>query len=361
MNYRERLIRSVRFQPVDELPFRHAYGLMPGVLDRWHEQGLPRSVRSETDLYDHFGFTRRPRPLPVNVGFDPPFESRVLEDTPEYRVALDDFGRVTKVIWATATLPVALTHPLQDRKDWADYRRRLTYSPARIGADLEAVAAENMATGRPNVCGTMGFYWFPRNLMGDEGLCVAYYEQPDLVHEILDTWCGLVERALSAALERARLDGIHFGEDMAFKTSSMVGKRQFDEFIRPYYLRIRALVQRYEVPIFSVDTDGCLHELVDWFAGCGVNYIGPNEVQAGNDITAYRRRLGATMAYDGGLDKRAVRDGREAIDAMLDATLPVMKATGGGWSVSLDHRVLENTPLDHFRYYVDRVWEAVKF
>lgn len=29
MNDRERLIRTVRFEAVDRLPMRHAYGLMP--------------------------------------------------------------------------------------------------------------------------------------------------------------------------------------------------------------------------------------------------------------------------------------------------------------------------------------------
>lgn len=33
MNYRERVIRTVQFKDVDELPFRHAYGLMPGGLE----------------------------------------------------------------------------------------------------------------------------------------------------------------------------------------------------------------------------------------------------------------------------------------------------------------------------------------
>ena len=76
MLYRERVIRTVRFQPVDELPFRHAYGLMPGVLDDWHAQGLPPSVETEKDIYEHFGFPTRPRRLPLNVGFLPPLQDQ---------------------------------------------------------------------------------------------------------------------------------------------------------------------------------------------------------------------------------------------------------------------------------------------
>lgn len=67
MNSRERIIRTVRFQEVDQLPMRHAYGLMPFVLEDWHDQGLPRSVQSPDDIYDYFGFARKPAPLPLQA------------------------------------------------------------------------------------------------------------------------------------------------------------------------------------------------------------------------------------------------------------------------------------------------------
>ena len=361
MTHRERLIRTTQFQPVDELPFRHAYGLMPRVLEAWHEEGLPTSVQTERDIYEYFGFQTRAKPLPMTYMFDPPFETKVLDETEEYRVELDGMGRTTKVIWASSTLPVAVDHTVRDPETWQNFKRRLVFTPDRIGPDLEKVAEQNIATGHLNSFGAMGMFWFPRDLMGDENLCIAYYEQPDWIHDILETWCGMIEQVLTAVLGRIRLDGIHFGEDMAYRNASMIGKPLFDEFMRPYYDRIRRIVQAHDVPIFSVDSDGCLNELADWFAECGVNSVGPNEVQAGNDIVEYRKHFGKTMAYDGGLDKRTLLEGRDAIDAMLERTIPFMKDTGGGWTVCLDHRVIEGTKLADFQYYVDRVREMIRF
>jgi len=361
MNHRERVIRTVQFQEVDALPFRHAYGLMPGVLDDWYSEGLPSSVKTEKDIYEYFGFPTRPQGLPLSVGFDPPFESKVLEEDDEYRIAVDSMGRTTKVLKNYATLPLAMDFPVKDMSTWQDYKRRIKFSPKRIGGNLEQVANDNIARGHMNTFGTMGFYWFPRDLMGDENLCVAYYEQPELVKDILETWCSLIEGVLTAALERVKIDSIHFGEDMAYRNASMVSRQIFDEFIKPYYERIYRLVRQYEVPVFSVDTDGCVNELIAWFSECGVNLIGPNEVQAGNDIKTYRRKFGRTMAYDGGLDKRILTIGRDAIDDMLENTIPFMKETGGGWIVCIDHRVIKGTSLADFQYYVNRVHEMVKF
>jgi hypothetical protein len=175
MDYRERLIRTVQFKEVDALPFRHAYGVMPGVLDAWHQQGLPTSVRTEKDIYEYFGFQIRPQPLPLNTSMDPPVESRVIEETDEYRVEMDGWGRTTKVIWTSSTLPMAIDWTVKDETSWQTFKRRLEFHAVRIGDDLEQVVAENAATGHLNSIGRMGFFWFPRDLMGDELLCVSYY------------------------------------------------------------------------------------------------------------------------------------------------------------------------------------------
>lgn len=361
MNYRERVINTVRFKPVDSLPFRHAYGLLPGVLESWYAEGLPSGVKTIEDQYAYFGFPKKGTPLPVNIAFDPPFETRVIEETDKYAVSVDWMNRRVKVLKQYASIPLPSEFPVRDMATWQDYRTRLKFHYGRIGSNLEKVVEESVANGCLNSFGIMGFYWFPRDLMGDEALCVAYYEMPDLVNDILETYCSLIEKTLTAVLERVRLDAVHLGEDMAYKNASMVSKSIFDSFISPYYLRLKRLVERFEIPVFSVDTDGCLQELASWFRDVGVNLIGSNEVQAGNDVCAYRRQFGSTLAYDGGLDKRTLTCGREAIDAMLESTIPFMKETGGGWIIALDHRVVQGTPLAGFRYYIQRVRELSAF
>jgi uroporphyrinogen decarboxylase len=361
MNHRDRFIRTVQFLPVDQLPMRHAYGLMPGVLAQWRREGLPTHVASREAVTQHFGFPPKPHSLPLHVGPDPGFQPRVLEEDEEMVVAMDTWGRKTKLIKRNTTLPLALEFPVRDWKSWSDYKWRFQFSPGRVGMDLESVAARNVADGRVNGYGSRGFYWFPRDLMGDENLAIAYYERPDLVHDMNETWCRLIEEVLRTALRRVSLDVVHLNEDMAYRNASMVGKHIFDEFMAPYYRRIHRIVEEHRVPVFSVDTDGCVNELVYWFRDCGVNLIGPNEVQAGNDITSYRRTLGCTMAYDGGLDKRVLPNGQEAVEEMLRATVPFMKETGGGWIICLDHRVVPGTSLATFEYYVRRARELATF
>jgi hypothetical protein len=361
MNFRERVIRTVQFQPVDALPFEQEYGLMPGVLEDWHAEGLPANVNSEAEILRHFGFPPRPRGLPASTWFRPGFDERVIEDTDRHQIAIDGMGRRTKLVKGYATIALPMEYPVSDAASWQDYKRRLVFNANRIGPDLEKVAALNVAEGSLNAVMTKGFYWFPRDLMGDEALCVAYYEQPELVADILETWCGLLEQVLSAALARVALDRVHLDEDMAYKNGSIIGKAIFDRFMKPYYLRIRRLVEKHRVPVFSVDTDGNVDDLTTWFADCGVTMIGPNEVQAGNDIRERRKRFGKKMAFFGGLEKMRLPEGRAAIEEMLSSTVPFMKETGGGWVIGLDHRIVRGTRLADYRFFVERTREMCAY
>ena len=361
MNFRERMIRTVRFEPVDEMPFDLSFGLMPGLLDEWHDQGLPAEVQTPAQVKAYFGFAPYAQRLPLFTGLEPPFETKILEQTDEYCISIDNMGRTNKVIYSASSLPRALDFPVKDWDTWQPFKERLEYFPERVGADLERIVANNRAAGVLNAIGGRGFYWFGRDLMGDEGWCIAYHEQPDLATDIVETFCALREQVLDATLQRVELDEIHLGEDMAYRNASMIGPKLFERFMKSYYRRIHTLVEKYNVPIFSMDSDGCLNELAGWFADCGVNYLSPHEVQAGNDIRVYRRQFGKQVAFGGGLDKRVLTQGREAIDRMLEGTIPFMKETGGGWCIGLDHRALSGTPLADFQYYVDRVRQMNKF
>jgi hypothetical protein len=361
MTFRERFLRTIGFKPVDRLPERHAYGLMPGVLEAWYKQGLPASVTTDNDIVEYFAFPPASVSLPIDMGPVPAFEERILEDTEEHRIAIDRWGRKTRIMKGVTTIALGKEFPVTDLESWLPYKERLAGSVERIGENLEEAARKNLAGGGINQFGAMGFYWFPRDLMGDEALAVAYYEDPDLVHSINDTWCTLMEDVLHRVLSRIDLDVVHLNEDMAYKNASMIGRRQFDEFMVPYYTRLAHIVEAHDTPVFSVDSDGFLGELCEWFSACGVNLIGPNEVRAGNDIGAYRKRFDQTLAFDGGIDKLVLPEGRSVIDRMLERIVPPMMDSGGGWVVSLDHRVVPGTTLADFSYYLDRVRKLTTF
>jgi len=355
VNTRERYTRTVGFGRPDRPYFHHAYGLMPGVIDRWHDEGLPATV-DEAAIREYFGFDPKGAGVAVNRYLHPPFEPQVLEETDEYVVQRQANGQVTKMYRALSSLPHAVGYPVETPGDWPAIAARLVYDRDRFADRWVEQARQAQEDGLPLSVGGAGFYWFPRDLLGDERLCLWYYEYPDLVREITETYCDLLCSLAEEIAAHVQVDAAHLGEDMAYRGGSMIGPATFREFLLPCYRRYFGIFRQRGTRLFSIDTDGRVDGLMPLFIEAGVNVFSPMEVRAGNDVVALRREYGTRMAFTGGLDKLVLPLGRAAIDAELERVIPPMLELGG-YLPSLDHRVVIETPLRDFAYYVKRVRE----
>jgi hypothetical protein len=63
-------------------------------------------------------------------------------------------------------------------------------------------------------------------------------------------------------------------------------------------------------------------ELMPIWIEAGFNFSFPVEVAARNDVVAYRRQYGRTMAYEGCIDKRALAAGGETMRAEVMRVVP---------------------------------------
>lgn len=358
MNTRERFIKTLLFDNPDRPYFHHAFGLMPGVIERWHKEGLPASV-SEQDIRTYFGFDLKGKGVAVNLLFDPLFETEIIEETDEYITQRESNGQVTQLYYKASTLPHAIGYPIEAPEDWPAVKERLQYSSARFAQDWVEQARQTQENdGLPLSFGGEGFYWMPRDLLGDERLCIWYYEQPEIVRDILTTYTDLLCALAEEIVAEVRVDAVHFGEDMAYRGGSMVGPNIFRAFMLPCYKGIFDVFCAHGTQIFSVDTDGLVDGLIPLFIEAGVNVLGPMEVRAGNDLVSLRQKYGRQMAFTGGLDKLILPEGKHAIDRELENKIPAMLELGG-YLPSLDHRVVIETSLLEFGYYVKRVFQLM--
>lgn len=358
MNTRERFIKTLSFDHPDRPYFHHAFGLMPGVIERWRQEGLPVDV-GEDDIRTYFGFDPKGRGVAVNVLFDPLFDSEIIEETDEYIIRRESSGQVTQLYHEVSSLPHAIGYPIESPEDWPAVKERLQVSSSRFASDwVEQARRTQEDDGLPLSFGGEGFYWMPRDLLGDERLCLWYYEQPEIVRDILATYTDLLCALAEEIVARVRVDTAHFGEDMAYRGGSMIGPKLFREFMLPCYQRVFDVFRAHGTRLFSVDTDGLVDGLIPLFLEAGVNVLSPMEVRAGNDLVALRGEYGSRMAFMGGLDKLILQEGKQAIDRELESKIPAMLELGG-YIPSLDHRVVVETSLLQFGYYVKRVRELM--
>lgn len=351
---REEFIEYLRGDNAPRNMLCELMGLLIGLDREWIAQG---ASAEELDL-SGFGFDYVDTLEIGNTGAIHTHKEETIEDTPEYRVYRDSWGRVVKLIKGTSTLPLPAAYPVKTMDDWLKMKPMFEYAAERVSAaDIEKAKALQ-SQGTLIRASIPGGFDLPRELMGEEHLCVSYYENPELVRDILDTASDTSFRVLEEVSRHIRIDCLTVHEDMAGKGGPLIGPRQIREFILPYYRRIWDMLNSRGTSLFAQDSDGDITAVIDVFLDCGVNVFYPCEPAAGMDIVELRKKYGRRLALIGGIDKHVLRRPQEEIRKELEYKLqPLMR--GGGVSFALDHRIPNGTPLANYRYYVKTAKEIL--
>lgn len=351
---RREFLDHMTFQRNDRPLFTEIFGPLIGLKEEWEAQG---ATPDELD-FSAFRYRCETRgTIPVNTGLCGGFPTETIEETDEHVITRDALGRRMKLHKGAATLPLPLDYPVRTMDDWLKIKPWYEFSEARFGSDWEATAREHLANDRVVTVAIPGGFDQPRQLMGEEALCIAYYEQPELVHDILDTIGTTAAKVLDRVSRAVTVDMLAVHEDMAGKSGPLAGPNQIREFIKPYYRRIWDMLADRGARLFDQDSDGDMNAVIPAFLEAGVNCMHPMEPAAHMDIVKIRERYGTRLAFYGGLDKHVLRRSRDEIVAELEYKIPPM-LRGGGCVLALDHRIPNGTPLDNYRFYVQKVWET---
>ena len=336
--------------------FTEIFGPIVGLKEEWLEQG---ATPEELD-FSAFRYRCEARGgVPVNTGRLGGFTPEVLEETDTVIISRDEYGRTMKLNKGVATLPLPLDHPVKTMDDWLKIKPWYQFSEARFGADWERVAREHLAAGRVVTVSIPGGFDEPRQLMGEAALCMAYYDTPELIHDMLATMGETAFRVLERVSATVQVDMLSVHEDMAGKSGPLVGPKQIRDFIAPYYRRVWDMLAERGVRLFDQDSDGNMDSVIPAFLEAGVNCMHPMEPAAGMDIVKIREQYGTRLAFYGGIDKHVIRRSKEEIEAELAYKIPPMLATGG-CVLALDHRIPNGTPLENYKFYVDKVWQMIR-
>ncbi|HUS80987.1 MAG TPA: uroporphyrinogen decarboxylase family protein, partial [Armatimonadota bacterium] len=267
-------------------------------------------------------------------------------------------GRRSKLFRHVGTSPLPLEYPVRNMDDWLKFKPHYEFSEERFAAGWEEAARQAAAEGKVVRVSIPGGFDEPRQLLGEEGVCLAFYDQPELIHDMLRTIGDMCERVLDRVSATVQVDQLNVHEDMAGKSGSLAGPAQIEEFIAPYYRQVWEMLAERGARTFDQDSDGNMNGVIDAFLDAGVNVMHPLEPAAGMDIVALRKQYGTRLAFVGGLDKHVLRRGHDAIEAELEYKIPPM-VESGGCMLSLDHRIPNGTPLEAYRFYNQKAWEIM--
>jgi len=196
-----------------------------------------------------------------------------------------------------------------------------------------------------------GFYGQLREWMGLENLSVAFYDQPELVRAMVAFWESFLIETGAKALAEVEVDFVRLWEDMSFKSGPLVSAAVFREFFTPAYRRVVAHFKTHDIPVIQVDSDGNVGLLIELLTEAGVNGLHPFERAAGNDLMALREKHPQLIML-GGVDKRALAQGKKAIEKEMTQVIRPLVAKGR-FVPHVDHAVPPDVSLEDFSYYLD--------
>ena len=360
---KDRFYRALTYQDVDRVPDIE-FGYWPQTIRRWLKEGMPLQMTlAETEqmfsrkVDDHFGFEHEGVDLPRHIGMNPPFEEAVLERRTESVIVRGTDGITAERYLHDSdrsSIPHFLAFPVVTPVDWAQLKGRYRLDDPVREARQEDVerTRQAQAEGSSVSIGLTGFYGQLRNWMGMQNLSYAFYDYPDMIHDMVTHWAELCAQQIERLPADIPIDQVNWWEDMASKNGPLVSPSTFREFLQPGYRRVMAAAKARGCVLAQVDCDGNPHDIVANWLEEGVNIMFPLEISGGVDPQAWRGEFGMDLRLRGGIAKRPLVQGGQAIDRELERIRPLLEQ--GGYIPHLDHLVPPDIPYAHYCAYLDK-------
>ena len=363
LTHRQRFLNVMAYKSVDRIP-NIEVGVWGQTIKRWENEGLDTSKVHFNWWIGEPNFLIDPREyIPVDYQMSPYFEYELLEKTDRYEIFRDAHGVVHKALMegteygTRMCMDQYLSFPVETPEGFKEMKKRYIPSPDRYPKDFEEKTEAWKRCEVPLIlaynCQILGYYWRMREWMGTQGLSYAWYDYPELCHEMCEFITDFTIEVSTPALSRGiPIDYVMVNEDLSMKTGPLLSPATYKKFVAPSMRRLVDFFKSHGVRYVFVDTDGNCEALIPTFMDCGVDGLWPLERVAGMDPVKLRKEYGRDLLLYGGVDKMRLALGKKEIDKHLAELCPLIEE--GGFIPTVDHTVSPEISLEDFYYYIER-------
>ncbi|MFP4385133.1 MAG: hypothetical protein ACLFST_06005 [Spirochaetia bacterium] len=351
MTDRERFVNQMHYKSVDRC-FNMEFGYWEDNFTEWsifRENGI--TSNPDADIFFNFD------PIKTISGknwMDPPFPEKVISETEDKRIYMNHDGLTAEVPKdGHSTIPHFLNATVKTPEDWKKVKEeRLNLDSPGRRPDIEALKKLHPADRTyPLGIGCGSFIGKIRDMLTFEGLAYAVYDYPEMVEDMVEQVCLIVEQNLDALLPHFDFDFASGWEDIAFKNGPIVSVDFFKSVVVPRYKRIRKKLDQYGISLWYTDCDGDIRPLIPYFLEGGINCMFPFEVNGSGHPREILAEYGPELRIMGGMDKMELRKGKEAIKSYLESLEPLVAK--GGFIPFCDHRCPPDVDENDYLYYLD--------
>lgn len=305
----------------------------------WVDPGESRESREAyyrnwIEVYHRMGYDY----VRVSGGIDFPGKSRLAEDTAEVPKA--------QRAWAEeGTGPIA---------SWQDFEEYPWPDLDKIDLSDYEFVARNLPEGMGLfVCPASGFLEIPLDtLLGYENLCYQIYDNPDLLAATFQKTGELIYGFYEKLIGLPNLRGFFQGDDMGYKTGTMIGAADLRKYSLPWHKKLAELAHRNDL-VYLLHSCGHLNEIMEDLIE-DVKIDGRHSYEdEGNSVLDSKEKYGDRVAILGGIDVdklcRLPEDElRSHVRRTIEACLP-----GGRYALGSGNTVTNYVPLKNYFIMVE--------
>ncbi|GHU75707.1 hypothetical protein FACS189461_2370 [Spirochaetia bacterium] len=354
MTDRERFNRQMHYQSVDRC-FNMEFGYWDENYTQWNiftENGIKDEGQANVFFsFDNIGV------IGGHTFIYPPIQEREIEVRDNKRIIMNGDGLLAEVPLqgGGSSIPHFLKSSIETPEDWKKMKEDHfdVRHPGRV-IDIAALkknfpedASRDFPLGIS--CGSM--IGKVRDMLTFEGLAYAVYDYPEMVEDMVETTCQLVENSLDQLLPHFKFDYASGWEDICFKNGPIVSVDFFRDVVMPRYKRIDKKLKAHGIDIWYTDCDGDVRPILPYLLEGGINCLFPYEVNScahpGELLDQYQGQL----RIMGGVDKMRLGEGKAAIKTYLESLEKYVAR--GGYIPFCDHRCPPNVTPEDYLYYLD--------
>ncbi len=189
------------------------------------------------------------------------------------------------------------------------------------------------------------------------GMCIAVYDDPGLVRAVAEKIGELMTAFYRHLLDLPNLLAIFPGDDMGFRTGTMISPAHLRDFILPWHKRFAAMAHERGLPYFLHSCGNILPIIDDLISDVGID--GKHSFEdAIIPIQEFQERFGDRIAVLGGVDVDLLAAGSP--QAVRERTRLLMETCGerGRFAVGSGSSIASYIPVEN---YVSMLDEALDF
>ena len=354
MTDRERFNNQLHYRSVDRC-FNMEFGYWEDNFSQW-DIFVKNNIKTNSEADIFFAFDEIEGISGHNFMY-PAMKEKVVEVREKTRIIMNSEGLLAEVPLegGGSSIPHYLESSIKTPEDWKRVKEEhfnIKHPDRKL--DITALKKRHLPdVGRtyPLGVGCGSMIGKIRDMLTFEGLAFAIYDYPEMIEDMVETCCQLVEYSLDQLLPEFKFDYASGWEDICFNNGPIVSIYFFRDIVMPRYKRINKKLKAFGIDIWYTDCDGDVRPIMPYLLEGGINCLFPYEVNScahpGELLDQYKGQL----RIMGGVDKMALGKGREAIKAYLQ-TLEKYVAQGG-YIPFCDHRCPPNVKPDDYIYYLD--------